>query len=70
MLVYRVSGGKIVEDLESVYSKLKAILEKAKKSEDIDEESVNKIVNLVNEIVRIADHIADVVIGFLESEEF
>ncbi len=59
----------IVSILEDVRSKMKTALDLAKNIEEIDEDTVNKVVNLINEIVRMADKVADYVIGLLESEE-
>jgi len=68
-LVRKMNNEDIVSILEDVRSKMKTALDLAKNIEEIDEDTVNKVVNLINEIVRMADKVADYVIGLLESEE-
>lgn len=65
----KMNNEDIVSILEDVRSKMKTALDLAKNIEEIDEDTVNKVVNLINEIVRMADKVADYVIGLLESEE-
>ena len=68
-MVRKMNNEDIVSILEDVRSKMKTALDLAKNIEEIDEDTVNKVVNLINEIVRMADKVADYVIGLLESEE-
>ena len=64
-----MSADELINTLETAYTKIKHALDIAKKIEDVDEETVNKVVNLVNEITRMADDVADYIMGLAETEE-
>jgi len=64
-----MSADELINTLKTVHTKIKHALDIAKKIEDVDEETVNKVVNLVNEITRMADDVADYIMGLAETEE-
>jgi len=62
-------GSDLLNVLLEIKDKVDGLIKNAKKMENIEDETLEKAIDLINEILRMLDDLGDRLIGLAEEEE-
>jgi len=62
-------GSNLLNVLLEIKDKVDGLIKNAKKMENIEDETLEKAIDLINEILRMLDDLGDRLIGLAEEEE-